>query len=462
MNLSAFFNPQLHPTPQQSEALKMLDTFLKSSENTFVLKGFAGTGKTTIVAAMVNYLERSNRPYFLLAPTGKAAKVISKYSGKLATTIHKKIYRSQVYPGAFKFVLAPNNTKGGVFIVDEASMIGIKSVGLNDALIYDLYEYVYNGDHCKLIFVGDTAQLPPVGENDSPALNPQTLKNEFSESVDSIQLTQVVRQAQNSGILMNATLIREIIENKLVAYPQFNLKNYTDIQLITGMELQETIEQAYYEYGQENTVIIARSNKNALLYNQQIRNRILYFDTEITGGEQLMIVKNNYFYTKEYQNLGFLANGDTIEVMKVLNETELYGFKFLDVVAKLKDYDADPEIEMKIILESLYTEAPSLPKTQTDLLIQNIAQDYPELAAQKRQLWQKIKESPFFNAVQVKYAYAITGHKAQGGQWDCVFVDQSYFVEDMLTTDYLRWLYTAFTRAKKQLYLVNFKPQFFT
>lgn len=460
MILNSFFNKNFSPTSNQKVALTQLDSFLKSNENVMILKGFAGTGKTTIVAALVSFLEATKRDYFLLAPTGKAAKVMSIYSHRFATTIHKKIYRQQNIPGAYNFVLGTNTSRGGVFIVDEASMIGFGNEFNTNGLLYDLFEYLYNGESCQLIFVGDTAQLPPIGENESPALNPSAIKREFVEACNLVELTEVVRQAKDSGILVNATKIRELIENHEVGYPKFEL-NYPDIKLINGGELQETIEQAYYNFGEENTVILTRSNKYANSYNQQIRNRIFDYDTEITGGEKLMVVKNNYFFTKEYEKLGFIANGDTLEVKKVLHEVELYGFKFMDVVARLKDYDADPEIEIKIILESLHSLGPALTKEQNNELIQNIALDYPEEPS-RRKKWQLIKENPYFNAVQVKYAYAITGHKAQGGQWDCVFVDQSFFKEDMLNIDYLRWLYTCFTRAKKQLYLVNFKPEFFS
>jgi exodeoxyribonuclease-5 len=460
MILNSFFNKNFSPTSNQKVALTQLDSFLKSNENVMILKGFAGTGKTTIVAALVSFLEATKREYFLLAPTGKAAKVMSIYSHRFATTIHKKIYRQQNIPGTYNFVLGTNVSRGGVFIVDEASMIGFGNEFNTNGLLYDLFEYLYNGESCQLIFVGDTAQLPPIGEIESPALNPSAIKREFVETCNLVELTEVVRQAKDSGILVNATKIRELIENQEVGYPKFEL-NFPDIMLINGGELQETIEQAYYNFGEENTVILTRSNKYANSYNQQIRNRIFDYDTEITGGEKLMVVKNNYFFTKEYEKLGFIANGDTLEIKKVLHEVELYGFKFMDVVARLKDYDADPEIEIKIILESLHSLGPALTKEQNNELIQNIALDYPEEPS-RRKKWQLIKENPYFNAVQVKYAYAITGHKAQGGQWDCVFIDQSFFKEDMLNIDYLRWLYTCFTRAKKQLYLVNFKPEFFS
>lgn len=460
MILNSFFNKNFSPTSNQKVALTQLDSFLKSNENVLILKGFAGTGKTTIVAALVSFLEATKREYFLLAPTGKAAKVMSIYSHRFATTIHKKIYRQQNIPGTYNFVLGTNVSRGGVFIVDEASMIGFGNEFNTNGLLYDLFEYLYNGESCQLIFVGDTAQLPPIGEIESPALNPSAIKREFVETCNLVELTEVVRQAKDSGILVNATKIRELIENQEVGYPKFEL-NVPEIKLINGGELQECIEQAYYNFGEENTVILTRSNKYANSYNQQIRNRIFDYDTEITGGEKLMVVKNNYFFTKEYEKLGFIANGDTLEIKKVLHEVELYGFKFMDVVARLKDYDADPEIEIKIILESLHSLGPALTKEQNNELIQNITLDYPEEPS-RRKKWQLIKENPYFNAVQVKYAYAITGHKAQGGQWDCVFVDQSFFIEDMLNIDYLRWLYTCFTRAKKQLYLVNFKPEFFS
>jgi exodeoxyribonuclease V len=460
MILNSFFNKNFSPTSNQKVALTQLDSFLKSNENVMILKGFAGTGKTTIVAALVSFLEATKREYFLLAPTGKAAKVMSIYSHRFATTIHKKIYRQQNIPGTYNFVLGTNVSRGGVFIVDEASMIGFGNEFNTNGLLYDLFEYLYNGESCQLIFVGDTAQLPPIGEIESPALNPSAIKREFVETCNLVELTEVVRQAKDSGILVNATKIRELIENQEVGYPKFEL-NVPEIKLINGGELQECIEQAYYNFGEENTVILTRSNKYANSYNQQIRNRIFDYDTEITGGEKLMVVKNNYFFTKEYEKLGFIANGDTLEIKKVLHEVELYGFKFMDVVARLKDYDADPEIEIKIILESLHSLGPALTKEQNNELIQNITLDYPEEPS-RRKKWQLIKENPYFNAVQVKYAYAITGHKAQGGQWDCVFVDQSFFIEDMLNIDYLRWLYTCFTRAKKQLYLVNFKPEFFS
>ncbi len=460
MNLRHFFPPPFSPTTDQEKAIATIDSFLKSTEQVMILRGYAGTGKTTLVSGITQFLDRVKRPYFLLAPTGKAAKVISKYSGKPAFTIHKKIYRQQTIPGTYRFILGNNTAKGAVFIVDEASMIGMHSDLGSNGLLYDLFEYLYNGDGCQLILVGDDAQLPPVGENQSPALNAKTIKAEIADYCGLATLTEVVRQALDSGILFNATKIRRLIEEVEITYPKFQLQGFSDIELVNSTELQEKIEEAFYHFGEENTVILARSNKTAYLYNQQIRNRIFFYDSEITGGEKLMVVKNNYFYTKDYEKLGFLANGDTIEIKRILGEDELYGYRFMDVVARLKDYAADPEIEMKIILESLTAEGPSLSKAEMDKLIIAIAEDYPE-ETNRRKKWALIKENPFFNAVQVKYAYAITGHKAQGGQWDCVFIDQSYFTENMLDLDYLRWLYTCFTRAKQKLYLVNFKPQFF-
>ena len=436
-----------------------------SPDSIFLLKGYAGTGKTSMVSAIVKTLDQFKIPTVLLAPTGRAAKVLSGYAGKSAFTIHKRIYRQQSSSdGTGRFVLDKNLMKNCFFLVDEASMIsnssGDSSVFGSGRLLDDLYEYVYSGQHCKLVLIGDTAQLPPVGMEISPALDAAEL-DLYGAEVDEVELTDVVRQEMNSGILHNATALRELIadDNWLADYFPIDLDGFPDIQRLGGAELIETISECYDRYGEQQTMVITRSNKRANKFNQGIRSSILYKESEITVGDLLMVVKNNYYWLADDDRLDFIANGDIVEIKAIRKYEELYGYRFANVSLKFIDYD-DLEVDCKIFLDTLDLEAASFTSADNQKLFHAVAEDYTDIRSKKKR-WEKIRENPHFNALQVKFAYAVTCHKAQGGQWDAVFIDHGYIVEDMLNKEFLRWLYTAFTRPVKKLYLVNFNKEFF-
>jgi ATP-dependent exoDNAse (exonuclease V) alpha subunit len=454
------------PTAQQSELFGRLDTFLTSDkgDECFILKGYAGTGKTTIVGALVKALRSYNYKYVLLAPTGRAAKVITSYSGKKAFTIHKRIYRKKSALNVDEsFMPGDNLANDTLFIVDEASMISDEISGNNrDTLLHDLVKYVYNTKNCKLLLVGDTAQLPPVGSDESPALDEKLMKAQFSLTIFSYELTDVLRQQKDSGILYNVTRVREIIRTKKIAAPQIVTKGYPDVFRMSSEKLEEGINYAYNKYGNENTLIICRSNKNANLYNRQIRGRILWREEELTGGDQIMVVKNNYFWLqdKEEGSTGFIANGDIARIRKVRKFEELYGFRFADVQLEFIDYAEDPVLDCKVLLDTLYSEAPALQSIDQKRFYLEVMKDYDHIT-NKRQKHEELKLNPYYNALQIKFAYAITCHKAQGGQWDAVFVDQGYLTDEMVNMDFLRWFYTGCTRATKELFLVNFDGKFF-
>jgi ATP-dependent exoDNAse (exonuclease V) alpha subunit len=445
-------------TPQQLELFGKLHEFLLSDngDECFILKGYAGTGKTTIVSALVKALRSYNFKYVLLAPTGRAAKVITAYSGRKAFTIHKKIYRKKSAVNIDEgFLIGDNLADNTLFIVDEASMISDDiGMGHKASLLYDLINYTYNTKNCKLMLVGDTAQLPPVGSDDSPALNPKL--------IFTYELTDVLRQQKDSGILFNVTRVRDIIRRGKEKMPQIITKGYKDVYRMGGDMLEEGLNYAYNKYGNDNTLIICRSNKNANAYNRQIRNRILYREEELTGGDQVMVVKNNYFWMqeKEESSTGFIANGDIARIKKVRRFEDMYGFRFADVQMEFIDYAEDPVIDCKIMLDTLYSEAPALIPDDQKKFYLEVMKDYDHIP-NKRAKWNELKLNPYYNALQVKFAYAITCHKAQGGQWDAVFIDQGYLTEEMVNTDFLRWFYTACTRAVTELYLVNFNKQFF-
>ena len=449
------------PTSEQTSALHILSKFLTSRENNEVLlfKGYAGTGKTTMLGATVRMMDSLNQKAVLLAPTGRAAKVFSEYSGHSAFTIHKKIYRQKGFSNDFSgFSLTDNLYKDTLFIVDESSMISNESVGASifgsGCLLDDLIRYIYSGENCRLILMGDTAQLPPVSLTESPALSAEYLKG-YNLKVTEIQLTQVVRQHEDSGILFNATNIRDALRNgKIDIYPEVITENFSDIKKINGDELIEEISSAYGHDGIDDTMVICRSNKNANIYNNGIRNRILYREEEISSGDRLMVVKNNYFWGKEHKDIDFIANGEIIQVVRVRRTEEIFGFRFCNILARLTDYDV--ELEMKIMLDTLQSESPALSKELNDKLFTSVAENYADIATKQERI-KKIKDDPYFNAVQVKYAYAVTCHKAQGGQWSNIFLDMGYVTDEMLGEDFYRWLYTAFTRATKQLFLVNWR-----
>jgi len=458
-------NLGLTATPGQEQLLERISGFISapSSDELFLIKGYAGTGKTTIVNTLVRTLSKFEQMSVLLAPTGRAAKVLSSYTGKTAYTIHKKIYRQKSgSDGLGSFVLDKNFHKNCFFIIDEASMIGDRSYengqfGSGD-LLGDLKEYVSMGQNCHLILIGDVAQLPPVGLAISPALNAKNLQLMNLNPIE-VYLRDVVRQSQESGILENATMIRKMIEDKKAENPKLRIEEFEDIQRISGVELIDEIENSYSKYGEGETIIICRSNKRANKFNEGIRKQILWREEEISIGDLIMIVKNNYFWVHPEENLDFIANGDIARIERIHKHENLYGYHYADVSLSLPDFK-NLIIEARIMIDTLMIESASLPIAKQKELFQTILEDYPEELQRKDRI-KKVMENSSFNALQVKFAYAVTCHKAQGGQWKSVFVDIGYFTEEMMNVEYLRWLYTAFTRATEKLYLVNFPDEFF-
>lgn len=455
------------PTLKQDVVLQQLSEFIfdTSTNSIYVLKGFAGTGKTTIIGTLVSNLWKAKKSAVLLAPTGRAAKVISNYSGNEAFTIHKKIYTARYAKnGNVSFVLALNKHKKTLFIVDEASMISdlpsqAKLFG-SGSVLDDLMQYVYSGHQCKLLLIGDTAQLPPVKLDISPALNESNLELNYNKNVLRVELDEVVRQEQDSGILFNATLLRDALANQFYDSFKFNLEGFKDIiRLVDGHDIMDAINDAYSTLGNEETAIIVRSNKRANLYNHQIRSRILFNEHELTAGDYLMIVKNNYFWLKPSSEAGFIANGDIIEVLEVFGIKELYGFRFAEVKIRMVDYPKMRPFETVLLLDTINLETPSLPYEDANRLYQEVLKDFEDETSSYRKFL-KVKKNKFLNALQVKFSYAITCHKSQGGQWNTVFVEQPY-LPNGIEKDYLRWLYTAVTRAKEKLYLIGFKDDFF-
>ena len=460
---------EFNPTAEQLVfCTKMAGFLAKPLDNQcFILRGYAGTGKTTSVAALVRALPRFGLRAALLAPTGRAAKVMSNYTGRKALTIHKRIYRKRSAVSTdMAFQLAPNLAEHTLFIVDEASMIADEWNTQNGStFLMDLMVYVYNHKNCALVFVGDTAQLPPVGSTDSPALNGGHISGNFSKLVVEVELKEVVRQEKKSGILANATMLRQLIhqeqENEQVELPKFITKNFKDIFRMTGMKLVEGLEYAYNKFGMENALVVCRSNKSANVYNQQIRSRLLYRDEELTGGDQIMVVKNNYFWLPDNESAAFIANGDMARIIRVRREEERYGFRFAEVQLEFLDFPEAGELTCKVMMDTLTAETPSLSYEQSNRLFEALNEDYEHIK-NKKERFKAIKEDPFYNALQIKFAYAVTCHKAQGGQWDAVFVDQGYLTDEMVDMDFLRWLYTGVTRAKRELFLVNFAANFFS
>lgn len=452
------------PTGEQEITIESFVNFLFSpkTDAIFLLKGYAGTGKTTLISALVKTLDQLKQKCVLLAPTGRAAKVFSHYAGHPAYTIHRKIYRQRTFSNELdNFVMNANLHQHTLFIVDEASMIA--NEGLSGGmfgtgrLLDDLIHYVYAGQGCRLMLIGDTAQLPPVGEEESPALSASMLEG-YGLEVTEHCLTQVVRQEQDSGILYNATSLRRYIaEEEYFSLPRIKADGFPDIRIISGGELIDTINECYDKAGMDETMIICRSNKRANLYNKGIRNTILYREDELNTGDLLMVAKNNYYWGADCKEMDFIANGDIAVVRRVRRTHEMYGFRFADVTLCFPDYN-DLELDVKILLDTLHSDAPALTREESDRLFQAVQEDYGDITV-KRERMKKIKEDTWYNALQVKYAYAVTCHKAQGGQWQRVFVDQGYMTEEMLTPDYYRWLYTAFTRATEVLYLVNWPEE---
>ena len=452
------------PTFEQEKVVKILADFLfcRKTDSLFLLKGYAGTGKTSLIGALVKTLDQLEQKCILMAPTGRAAKVFSHYAGHPAYTIHKKIYRQKSFSNEIdNFSMNDNLYQHTLFIVDEASMIA--NEGLSGSmfgtgrLLDDLIQYVYSGQGCRLMLIGDTAQLPPVGEEESPALSADVLKGYGLEVYEGL-LTEVVRQLQDSGILWNATELRRYIaEEDFFTLPPIKVEGFPDIKVIPGNELIEAISDSYDHVGMDETIVVCRSNKRANIYNKGIRNTILYREEELETGDLLMVAKNNYFWTEGCKEIDFIANGDIAVVRRVRREREMYGFRFADVLLRFPDYN-DMELEVKLLLDTLHSETPALPKEMNDKLFYSVMEDYADISV-KRERMKKMKADPHYNALQVKYAYAVTCHKAQGGQWKRVFLDQGYMTEDMLSPDYFRWLYTAFTRATETLYLVNWPKE---
>ncbi|WP_422084122.1 ATP-dependent DNA helicase [Ulvibacterium sp.] len=455
------------PTLGQSVVLQKIASYLLSEgkENVFLLKGFAGTGKTTIIGTLVNCLWKTTMKSVLMAPTGRAAKVMSNYSDTRAFTIHKKIYFPKKQSGGgIQFVLAPNKHRNTVFIVDEASMIPDAPTDSklfeNGSLLDDLLMFVYSGHNCKLILIGDTAQLPPVHLDISPALDEDKLSLNYNKEIVKVELDEVVRQAENSGILVNATRLREQLQGSFFDAFQFNVDPFRDIQrLVDGHEIQEAIDTSYSRNGKEETTFIVRSNKRANLYNENIRSRILFLENELAVGDYMMVVKNNYFWLKPNSAAGFIANGDIIEILEIFALKEIYGFRFAEVKVRMVDYPDQKPFETVLLLDTIQATTPSLSYEDGNNLYQEVSKDYMhEKSKYKRFLG--VKNNRYFNALQVKFSYAITCHKSQGGQWDTVFVEQPY-LPNGVDKEYLRWLYTAMTRAKRQLYLIGFRDNFF-
>jgi exodeoxyribonuclease-5 len=456
-------NLEFQPTPGQLRLINELGEYLASEDlsEIMLIRGYAGTGKTTLVNSLVKTLGALKQKSVLLAPTGRAAKVLSAYTGHSAWTIHKKIYRQKSgKDGLGEFVLDRNLHKNTYFIVDEASMIGDASAdsffGTGD-LLRDLLDYVEMGSACRLVLVGDTAQLPPVGLDISPALNANKLES-FGYSVKEIEMVDVVRQTRDSGILYNASAIRNLITERLEAYPDFDFDSFDDISMLSGADLLEAIGASYDRYGAGDTIVVTRSNKRANRFNAGIRSQILWKEEQISPGDLLMVVKNNYFWKDDKKSFDFIANGDIIRVEKVLHSEEVHGHRFSNLRVSLPDYE-DLELEVKVLLDVIDLDAPSLNYEQQKGLYNSVVEDYPD-AVNRKQISDKLSTDPYYNAMQVKFAYAVTCHKSQGGQWKSVFLDQGFFTDEMLNLDYLRWLYTAFTRASEQLYLVNLAKQF--
>ena len=459
------------PTEGQRTVLYHLAAFLLSEKPnpTYLLQGFAGTGKTTLVTTLVKTLPKIGIRYQLMAPTGRAAKVLSGYTGKNSSTIHRKLFRFQQYAdGSLHMTRAENKAKNTVFIVDECSMIGDETSN-GRSLLDDLINYVFSGENCRLLLIGDNAQLPPVGLENSPANDINVLKNEFGLTVAAYELTEVMRQEEESGILWNATELRKImnempVETRLIAsvqLPLFDLEGFPDVHRIDPQEFEELLWQKFGDKTSNESVIICRSNKRANMYNQAVRARILQEEGEIATGDKLMVVKNNYFWTDEDQKISFIANGDMIELMRINNTEEMYGFHFADVEIQLTDYQEEPNLSVKILLETLTSDSPALTSEESEKLYRAVEEDYMDIP-NKRDRYKAMRQNPYFNALQVKFGYALTCHKTQGGQWPAVFIDAPFIPEgEALQISDLRWFYTAVTRAQKQLYFVNFPDEYF-
>lgn len=451
-------------TADQIQWINRVADFLleRDPHQLFVLKGYAGTGKTSLLQSLIVSLNAYNRKVVLLAPTGRAAKVMSTYTKRKAFTIHKHIYYPKLKSGTLSFELQKNKASNTIYVVDEASMIGNQVDGAfgGNALLDDLIRFADQGLNCKVLLIGDVAQLPPVGLSLSPALMPEELKLRYFKEVFCVELKEVVRQAQDSGILKNATSLRHLLEQDKISFkPMFNLCPDV-IRIIEKEDLEDALNTSYSSHSIEDSVVILRSNKRANIYNQQIRNRILWYEDELTSGDHLMVVKNNYFCLPKDSKAGFIANGDQIVIKRILSMEDRYGFRFAKAEVNLIDYPDEPEFETFLLLDCIYIDRPSMSYEDGNRLYKSVEREYAHIKT-KYKRFQAIKTDPYFNALQVKFAYAITCHKAQGGQWKNVFVEQGYLPEATVDKEYLRWLYTAFTRAVDCVYLIGFKPDFF-
>jgi len=470
-NTSDLYNEMINHFPfnatiRQDQLLKSLSNFVlnNNEEGVFLLKGYAGTGKTTVISTLVNNLWKTGYKSVLMAPTGRAAKVLGLYSKKSAFTIHRKIYHPKKEKnGGVTFNLQKNKHTNTIFIVDEASMIPDRNADSNffsnGSLLDDIMSYIYSGKNCKLILIGDIAQLPPVKLNLSPALDKQTLMYNYNKEVEEIELNEVMRQHSESGILFNATQLRVYLKDEIFNEFAFDLDYHDVIRLTDGYEIQDAIHDAFQNNGVEDTAFIVRSNKRANQYNQQIRANILGQENEISTGDYIMIVKNNYFWLKDSTEVGFIANGDICEILEIFNYKDLYGFKFAEVKLRMIDYPNQIPFETVILLDTLQSESPSLTYDESNKLYHEVAKDYDDLSS-KYKVMLAIKNNKYFNALQVKFSYAMTCHKSQGGQWQNVFIEQPYLPNGQ-DISYLRWLYTAVTRAQKKLFLIGFKDEYF-
>lgn len=448
------------PTEDQQNVFNELAKFLATDAEVFIINGFAGTGKTTLIKAVIDSLQELGLNYSLMAPTGRAAKVLSNYTSKPAFTIHKKIYRQRnVQDGIQKFGMNFNAAQNVVYIVDEASMLSDSTsentIFGSGSVINDLFRFIFNEHKCKLLLIGDTAQLPPIGSPNSPALDANYIETNFFKTPAYVTLHTVIRQAEDSGILSNATTIRQMLDSETISLPK--LKTFPDVESIDGSMLLEALESSHNKVGIQDTIVITRSNKMANRYNDGIRRMILWKDSTICKGDYIMVVKNNYYWTEKEKDLSFIANGDIAEIVSIDKYEDLYGFNFADVTLKFPDYQ-DMELSVKIILDTLSSESASLTYEQSNKLYTEVCADYAEIK-NKKTLYEKIKKDPYYNALQIKFAYAITCHKAQGGQWKHVYIDHGFFTDEMVDKEFVRWLYTAFTRATEKVYLVNFKKE---
>jgi exodeoxyribonuclease V len=453
-------------TQDQAEFFNTFAQFITCKQHNplLLLRGYAGTGKTTTLKAIITTLQQYNVPIVLMAPTGRAAKVMTNYTGKSASTLHRRIYKSKTTTtGGRKLVRMPNMLTNALFVIDEASMISTQLTSDHDnSLFDDVLDYIYNGTACRLLLIGDVAQLPPVGETHAKALEADYITNIHSCTLYTTELREVVRQRADSGILYNATLLRlQLMQHVYGAMlqPKFELAGYNDIVQLHGDDIVDAIEQAYSRDGIDSTIIICRSNKRAYLFNQNIRTRVLQLEDEITVGDYIMIAKNNYYWLPEGGAIEFIANGDTARIARIYTYMDVYGMRFCKASIELVDYDAMAAIDVWFMLDTLAMESPSLSHAQSNTFYNAVLEDYAHEPSKHRRT-ELVKANEFYNALQVKFNYAVTCHKAQGGQWQHVFIDQGYLTQDMLNEDFAKWLYTALTRSTSKVYLINFNADF--